>query len=188
MRKCASLLILALILLGGIGRCNNNADLVYVRKAYITELGIPPSVSEIEWLMEFKSKTIKESGIDFVIERKYKQKSPKFKFYIKEFYLNSKIDSKLTNEQQETIIKYQAGNLYNNIKWAKNTLVECALRVAENQEDPIDYLFLCLCGRYTNTEESNFFNKIFKKESGTDHENLHCVLEFILLTDTFLKY
>lgn len=176
-------------MLGSIGLCNfNNTELVYVRRAYINELGIPPSISEIEWLMEFKSKNVRETGIDYVLDYKYGKESFEYKTKLRNFYLTDLSKNELTVSQQHIIVKYQAGDLNLTIEQAKNKLVACALMAAENQEDPIDYLFLCLCGRYTNTPESNFYNKAFKHKDGTDKENTYLILQLILNSNNFLLY
>lgn len=188
MRKCTSLLVSVLILLTSIGLCNNNADLMYIRRAYIMELGLPPSVAEIEWLMEYKSKTVKESGIEYILDRKYGNQYSVHKEQMKLFYLHERTANVLTVPQQELILRYQAGGLNLSLEQAKTTLVKYALISAENQEDPIDYLFLSLCGRYTNTQESNFYNKIYKNQGGTEFENMYSVLQIILSSNTFLMY
>lgn len=188
MRNPASLLVLIILMLGSTGLCNNNADLVYVRRAYLNELGIPPSVSEIEWLLEYKSNNVKETGIDYVLDYKYGKYFTIPKSNLRKFYLENQHKVPLTSFQQETILKYQAGNYSLTVEQAKDLLVKCALSVAENQEDPIDYLFLCLCGRYTNTEESNLYNKIWKAPDKAEDKNMKDVLNLILKSNNFLLY
>jgi hypothetical protein len=188
MRKCASLLVSVLILLTSIGLCNNNSDLMYIRRAYLTELGIPPSIAEIEWLMEYNFNTMKESGIEYILDRKYGKDYSAHKEQLKQFYLHHQTSNILSTSQQDLILKYQAGGLNLSLEQAKTTLVKYSLIAAENQEDPIDYLFLCLCGRYTNTQESNYYNKIYKNQSGTEFENMYSVLQIILSSNTFLMY
>jgi hypothetical protein len=190
MRKYTSLAVLVLILILEVSSlCNsNNAELGYIRKAYISELGIPPSLSEIEWLMEYKSKNVKESGIDYILDRKYGKEQIEIKNRLKHFYLNNQSKNELTISQQEKIIKYQAGNLNLTLEQAKTILVSYALIAAENHEDPVDYLFLCLCGRYTNVQEANLYGKVLRTRNKTNFENMYLVLELILNNSAFLLY
>lgn len=192
MRTSASLVISLLLLwLGlGTGLCGNNSDLLPIRRAFICELGIPPSVAEIEWLLTYQTNTL-ESGIQYVLNSKYGTEESKHKTFLFNFYANpdnKKYQLFLTQSQQHTIVKYQTGNLNSSLETAKTILAQCALLSAENSEDPIDYLFVSLCGRYTNTQEYDFFNKILKNGKGSELDNMNLVLNAIVDSKYFINY
>lgn len=193
MRIYASLAVALLVMLMSqeTGLCGNNSDLFFVRRAFICELGVPPSLSEIEWIMTYQTNTL-ISGIQYVLDRKYGKEESSYKKFLFNFYANSfnkNIGLTLTSHQQELILKYQTGNLNSNTELAKNTLVDCAIACVENSEDPIDYLFISLCGRYTNTKEYDIYNKIFKNgQKNSESQNLLLVLNAILTSKTFLDY
>ena len=112
-----------------------------------------------------------------------------FDFILKNYYLSdaykNKEDIKLSLDEISNLIIYQSGNSNFTLNQSKEFLVGCALVAKENNEDPIDYLYLCLCGRPTKTEELNRLLIIYKtKESEKD--SLMAVLEEIMKDKSFL--
>jgi hypothetical protein len=192
MRTYASLAVSLLLLWAGqvTGVCGNNSDLFFIRRAFICELGIPPSISEIEWFMTYQTNTL-VSGIEHVLNIKYGKETSIDKIILFNFYTdpnNKTIVLTLTQEQRDLILRYQTGNLNSTVENAKKTLLECALASVENSEDPIDYLFVSLCGRYSNTQEYDVYNKIFKNGKGSDFDNLLLVLNTMLQSKCFINY
>jgi hypothetical protein len=140
--------------------------------------------------MTYQTNTL-TSGIQHVLDVKYGKDPSLYKTFLFNFYTNTNNRSivlVLTKEQRDIIVKYQSGNLNFTTQDAKSVLVKSAIACLENSEDPIDYLFLCLCGRYTNTQEYDICNKLFKNATGTDYENLMLVLECILASKYFTNY
>lgn len=191
MRTYASLVVCLLMWvfqetsLGG-----NNSDLFFVRRAFICELGIPPSISELEWLLTYQTNAL-TSGVQHVLDIKYGKESSAYKTSLFNFYINSnnKEPVMMLNEhQQDLILKYQTGKLDCSKEDAKKLLAECALSCIENSEDPIDYLFASLCGRYTNTQEYGMYNKIFLNNLGSDLDKLISVINAILDSSYFITY
>lgn len=191
MRKHASLLVLAILMLVVTGLCSNNADLVYLRRIYLTELGVPPSVAEVEWLMTYERNPC-NAGIDYILNKKYGKEETQFKKDKRRLYLcpDQKLlePTLLTSAQKDFIVKYQAGNILLGIQEAKLLLLKCALKTLESQEEPIDYLSVCLFGKYTNTNDYNFYNKIFNETKGDELKKLHAVLDSMLASNSFLYY
>lgn len=192
MRTYASLAVSLLLLWAShsTGVCGNNSDLFFIRRAFICELGIPPSVAEIEWFMTYQTNTL-VSGINHVLNLKYGKEPSIHKTFLFNFYkdqINKNLTLSLTQQQQELILKYQIGNLNSSVENAKKLLVQCALASVENSEDPIDYLFVSLCGRYSSTQEYDIYNKLFKTGKGSDLDNLICVLDAIMISKCFINY
>lgn len=191
MRNRTSLLVLALLMLVTTGLCNNNTDLVYLRKVYLIELGVPPSVAEIEWLLTYE-RNPRVAGIDYILSKKYGNEETAIKKSKRSLYLcpNQLITepTPLSRNQLEFIIKYQSGNISLDIEEAKFLLIKCALSTIAAQEEPIDYLSVCLFGKYTNTIEFNFYNKIFNQTKGDDDQKLYAVLTVMMASNSFLYY
>lgn len=191
MRKHASLLVLLFLMVVSIGLCNNNADLIFFRRAYLIELGMPPSVAEIEWLLTYE-KAPYATGIEHILNKKYGLEESSVKKTKQAFYISSAQEcaqgTPLTQSQQHYVLRYQAGNLDATIEEAKNTLISCAISMAEIKEEPIDYLALCLWGKFTNTTEFNHLNKIYNATTGGDFDKLYAVLTVMLLSNNFLYY
>jgi hypothetical protein len=191
MRKCASLMALLFLIIVNIGLGNNNADLIFFRRAYLTELGMPPSVAEIEWLLTYET-TPYTTGIDYILTKKYGAEESNVKKTKRAFYLSSAQEciqgTSLTQSQQHYILRYQAGNLNATIEEAKRTLISCAITMGEIKEEPIDYLAICLWGKFTNTAEFNHLNKIYNTTVGSEFDKLYAVLTIMLLSNNFLYY
>lgn len=191
MRKHASLLVLLFLMMVNIGLGNNNTDLIFLRRAYLTELGMPPSIAEIEWLLTYE-KTPHATGIDYILNKKYGLEESDFKKAKRAFYLSSAQEcykgTPLTQSLQHYILRYQAGNLNATIEESKNALIGYAISMGEIKEEPIDYLALCLWGKFTNTAEFNHLNKIYNATTGSDFNKLYAVLTVMLLSNNFLYY
>lgn len=191
MRKHASLLVLIFLMLVSPSLGNNNADLIYLRRAYITELNMPPSVAEIEWLLTYE-RDPRIAGIEHILNKKYGLKENKNKKVKRALYLSPGQEyakmTPLTEAQQHYILKYQAGNLNATIEEAKKALIGYAISVGESKEEPIDYLAVCLWGKYTNTAEFNHLNKIFNVTIGNDFDKLYAVLTDMISSNNFLYY
>lgn len=191
MRKVFFSLILMWVSLGGgvkVAGSEIFQDLRSIRKLYLDVIGVPPTPSEVEWLCVYETNSY-ESAVNHVLNKKYGneftlEKEKKKKELLEISYRKYRYVL-LPEWQTDLIIKYQAGCIFLSLQEAKDVLIQNSLFMGEGGQDPIDYLFMCLCGRPTNANEMNCFYKIFKNAKD-DKEGLSKVLESILLCHSFM--
>jgi hypothetical protein len=170
---------------------NAGVESKYIRNLYLIELGVPPTPQELEWILVYEQNSIK-SAVDYILDFKYGKENFAYKNELRYLYQSEKKQESekflVPKEVKANIIKYQAGNLNYSLIESKDILIKNAITTDYSSQDGIDYLFICLCGRPTNTFEANMLEKIHKKFNLNDYDKFSLIFDMITEMDAFIYF
>ena len=159
-----------------------------IRRAYIDMLGVPPTITEIEWYVVYNPNNSYELAVEHVINRTTKLDPILCKTLLNSSLYIELLPRALTLVESKILLVYNAGldikNLSDEqVKLAKHKLVEFAQQETSNVGDGIDYLCNVLMSRSTNVNEANDLLKQYSQVESIKGEQQawFAVLESILL-------
>jgi len=189
-------LVLALMVLTVSGMFGNGNSASLIRRAYIDTLGVPPTVTEMDWLLVYNKNKSYEVAVNYLIA------NPKFKWNMPKNLAKLLL---LSNDYRslpkvpmlpEQVIK----NLFylvamdnvpyieENIKTACYKLINIAMVCSDGETETIDYLAVSMMGRATNLNENNHLSKIIRNSNKSEKETWYDVLQEIMtFPDTINK-
>ena len=174
-------LVAVILLLPTLSIAHSPKEGQLIRRIFLIELGIPPTVEELDWYLTYNEEPYIQA-VAWVLDQNCGLKNKenlKLKYLSSEFKTN--YTEKLSIEYRNYILKYQAGCLLTDTEYAKKKLIEIAKIIQnDNVTDVIDYMSEALTGRLTNLEEINTYLKIYKKYPASEDTGYLEILNLIL--------
>ena len=195
MRKTV-FLVLALMVLSVCGMFGNDNSAGLIRRAYIDTLGVPPTVTEMDWLFVYNKGKSYEVAVNYLISNpRFKWNMPKnlAKILLLSNDYRSLPKFPMLPEQVIKNLFYLVGidNLAyteENIKTACYKLINIAMVCSDGDTETIDYLAVSMMGRTTNLDEINHLSKIIRNSNKSEKETWYDVLQEIMgFPDTINK-